>query len=278
DNYVHVSQIDRFVEHPSSDKAPGSVDLSGKPLGELPRHVKPIAEHVSALIRNGDTLQLGTGGTSEALVRAGLLEGKEDIGWHSEVTPGGIVRLVKEGVVTGRYKTIDRGKAVAAALGGGTQEEMAFVHLNPLFELRDVEYTHHPRVIGSLDNMVAINNALAVDLTGQVAAESLGPQMYSGAGGLLAFAIGATLSREGKFITTLPATARGGTLSTIVPCLEEGSVVTVPRVLTDIVATEYGVAKLKGKTQRERAEALISIAHPDFRAELRREAQKLLWP
>lgn len=278
DNYVHVSQIDRFVEHPPSDKAPGSVDLSGKPLGDLPRHVKPIAEHVSTLIRNGDTLQLGTGGTSEALVRAGLLEGKEDIGWHSEVTPGGIVRLVKEGVVTGRYKTMDRGKAVAAALGGGTQEEMAFVHLNPLFELRDVEYTHNPRVIGSLDNMVAINNALAVDLTGQVAAESLGPQMYSGAGGLLAFAIGATLSQGGRFITCLPATAREGTLSTIVPGLEAGSVVTVPRVLTDVVATEYGIARLQGKTQRERAEALISIAHPDFRAELRREAQKLFWP
>lgn len=119
------------------------------------------------------------GGTSEALVRCGLLDNKGDIGWHSEVTPGGIIGLVKERVITGRYKTIDRGIAVATAIGGGTIEEMNFVHLNPLFELRDIEYTHDPRVIGSLDDMVTINNAIEVDLTGQINAESRGPRMFS---------------------------------------------------------------------------------------------------
>jgi 4-hydroxybutyrate CoA-transferase len=277
DNFVHVSQIDYFVEHRSTGRTPGTVDLSGRPLGEIPGHIKPIAELVSPLIQDGDTLQVGVGGTSEGLVRLGLLDQKKELGWHSEITPARVIRLVREGVVTGKYKTIDQGKAVATAVGGGTVEEMNFVHLNPLFELRDVEYTHHPRVIGALDNMVAINNALAVDLTGQIAAESLGPRMFSGSGGLLAFAIGASLSRGGRFIVVLPSTAKGGTISRIVPWLEPGTVVTVPRTLADIVVTEYGIARLKGKTQRQRAQELIAIAHPDFRAELRREAERLYW-
>ena len=167
---------------------------------------------------------------------------------------------------------------MAAAIGGGSKEDMDFVNNNPLFELRDVEYTHDPRTISALDNIVAINNALAVDLTGQIAAESLGPRMYSGAGGLPAFATGAALSKGGRFVTVLPSTARGGAISTIVATHEPGTIITVPRTLADIVVTEYGIARLKGKTQRQRAEELIAIAHPDFRAQLRKEAERLYYP
>ncbi|MEW6034888.1 MAG: acetyl-CoA hydrolase/transferase C-terminal domain-containing protein, partial [Chloroflexota bacterium] len=238
DNFIHVSGIDYFVQHPRTGREPGQVDQAGRPLGEAPPHARPIAELVSTLVQDGDTVQIGTGGTAESLVRAGLLHSRQDIGWHSEVTPGGIIRLVREGVITGKKKTIDRGKAVATAIGGGSREDMDFVNDNPLFELRDVEYTHDPRVISSLDNLVAINNALAVDLTGQVAAESIGSQVYSGGGGLLAFATGAALSRGGRLVVTLPATYQGGKVSTIVPCFLTGTVVTVPRTLADIVVTE----------------------------------------
>ena len=276
DNSVHVSQIDYFVQHLHTGRKLGEVTLAGKPLSEPTKEQRQTTEHVSGLIRDGDTVQIGQGGTSEALVHCGLLNSKSDIGWHSEVTPGGIIRLVQEGVITGRYKTIDQGKAVATAIGGGTLEEMNFVHLNPLFELRDIEYTHDPRVIGSLDNMVTINNALQVDLTGQVNSEAKGPQMFSGPGGLLTFTIGAHLSRNGRSIITLPATAKGGTVSRIVPMLD--SKVTVPHTLSDFVITEYGIAKLRGRTIRERVEELINIAHPDFRADLTRAARELYWP
>ena len=277
DNFVHISQIDYFVEHPSTGRAPGAVDLSGRPLVELPEYVKTISGYVSTLIKDGDTLQIGTGGTSESLVRAGLMDNKQELGWHSEVTAPGIIRLVREEVVTGKYKTIDQGKAVATAIGGGTKEEMDFVFMNPMFELRDVEYTHNPKTISRLDNIIAINNTLNIDLTGQIAAESLGARMFSGGGGLLAFATGAALSRGGRFVIVLPSTTGNGNISRIVAQLEPGTIITVPRTLADIVVTEYGIAKLKGKTQRQRAQELIAIAHPDFRVELRKETQGLYY-
>ncbi len=276
DNSIHISQIDYFVQHPQTGRKPGESTLGGQRATEPTKEQKQITEHVSTLIEDGDTVQIGQGVTSEVLVQCGLFKNKCDIGWHSEVTPGGIIRLVKGGVITGRYKTIDRGKAVATAIGGGAAEEMNFVHLNPLFELRDIEYTHDPRIISSLDDMVTINNALEVDLTGQVNAESRGPQMFSGPGGLLTFTIGARLSKNGRSIIVLPATAKGGSISRIVPMLE--SKVTVPHTLTDFVVSEYGIAQLRGKTIRERVEELINIAHPDFRADLRKAAQRLYWP
>jgi 4-hydroxybutyrate CoA-transferase len=155
---------------------------------------------------------------------------------------------------------------------------MDFINGNPLFEVYSSSYILDPRVIAAHDNMVAINSAIAVDLTGQIAAESVGPVMTSGSGGQLSFAIGAYLSRGGRSIVALPSTARGGTLSRIVPMLEQGTVVSTPRTLADMVVTEYGIARLKGKTQRERALELMAIAHPDFRAELKKEAERLYWP
>ncbi len=150
--------------------------------------------------------------------------------------------------------------------------------MNPLFELYDADYVLNPAVIGSNENVVAINSAVAMDLTGHIAAESVGPTLLSGPGGQLTFAIGAQLSKGGRFISTLPSTAKDGAVSRIVPQLEKGTIVTIPRTLADTVVTEYGIAHLYGKTQRERASALIEIAHPNFREELTKEAQKLFWP
>jgi 4-hydroxybutyrate CoA-transferase len=273
---VHVSQIDYFVDHPHTGRKPGEVSLAGGKLEEPTGTQTQITSHVATLIKDGDTVQVGQGGTTEALIRCGLLDGKQDIGWHSEVTPGGIIRLVREGAVTGACKPVDRGKAVATAIGGGTVEEMSFVNLNPLFELRDIEYTHDPRLISQFDDIISINNALEVDLTGQINAEARGPRIFSGAGGLLAFTIGVHLARNGRSVIVLPATAVRGTVSRIVPMLE--SKVTVPHTLADYVVTEYGIAELRGKTVRERCAELTAIAHPDFRTELEKAARRLYWP
>jgi len=278
DNFIHVSEIDYFVEHTPTGRLPGTTDLLGRKTTGPGEVEKQIAQQVETLINDGDTLEIGVGGTSEWIPLLGVLDNKVDLGWHSENTPRGIATLVKNGVITGTRKAINTGKAIATAVGGGTKEEMDFINMNPLFELWGSDYVLDPRVISAHDNMVAINSAIAIDLTGQINAESLGATMVSGTGGQLAFAIGVALSKGGRNITVLPSTARGGTVSRIVPSLEGGSIVSVPRTLADIVVTEYGVARLRGKTQRQRAEELISIAHPDFRSELTREAKRLFWP
>jgi len=239
---------------------------------------KTIAGYVGTLVRDGDCLEIGVGGTAEWVAQLGDLESKHDLGWHSENTVRGIGSLVMSGVINGKRKNIHQGKAVATAVGGGTKEEMDFINNNPLFEVYSSTYVLDPRVIASHDNMVAINSAIAVDLTGQIAAESVGPVMTSGSGGQLSFAIGAYLSKGGRSIVAIPSTAREGSLSRIVPMLEPGTVVSTPRTLADIVVTEHGIARLKGKTQRERALELIGVAHPDFRAELKKEAERLYWP
>jgi 4-hydroxybutyrate CoA-transferase len=186
--------------------------------------------------------------------------------------------LAREGVITGGRKNIHRGKAVAVAVGGGDKEDMDFVNNHPMFELYDADVVLNPSVIGTNDQVACINSAISVDLTGQIAAESVGPTLVSGPGGQLAFAIGSQLSKGGRFITTLPSTAKGGAISRIVPQFDRGTIVTIPRTLADIVVTEFGIARLYGKTQRERASELIAIAHPDFRGELHQEAKKLFWP
>jgi 4-hydroxybutyrate CoA-transferase len=279
DNFIHVSEIDWFVPHVSSGRQPGSrgtrAGATELPLPEL----KPIAENVASLIRDGDTIEIGVGGTSAPLPQLGIFDNKHDLGWHSEATPRGIAKLVQAGVITGKYKTLHPGKIVATSVGGGKPEDLDFIHENPIFELYSIDYVDDIRTIAAHDNMVAINSALAVDLTGQIAAETLGERIFmSGPGGQPPFAIGAVLSRGGRSITVLPSTAAEGKMSRIVPKLEAGTVVTVPRVFADYIVTEYGIARLLGKSQRQRAEELIAIAHPDFRAELRREARRMYWP
>jgi 4-hydroxybutyrate CoA-transferase len=278
DNFIHISEIDYFVEHTPSGKQPGGTDLLGRKSVEAGEAEKAIAGYVSTLVRDGDTLQVGVGATSEWCCTLGTFENKVDLGWHSETTPRGIIKLIRDGVINGRRKTLNPNKAVATACGGGTKEDMDWVNMNPAFELHSAEYCLDVRVIAQHDNMVAINSAVSVDFAGQIAAESIGPRVISGAGGQTAFAIGSFLSKDGRNITVLTSTTGGGKVSRITPMLAEGTVVTVPRTISDYVVTEYGIAHIKGKTQRQRALELIGIAHPDFRAELKKEAEKLYWP
>lgn len=278
DNYVHISEIDYFVEHLSIGGAPGTGSLAGRAIKETEPYLYNVAQNVSGLIRDGDTIQIGVGRTTEPLVKLGIFKGRRDLGWHSEATPGGVISLVREGVINGSRKTLHPGKCVVTSLGGGTKEEMDWVTMNPLFMLVDVGYLEDIRVIAAHDNMVAINNALVIDLSGQIGAESIGYRFMAVAGGQIPFVYGATLSKGGRSITCLPSTAQGGKISRIVPTLPPGTVVTIQRNLTDNVVTEYGIAQLKGKTLRQRAQELINIAHPDFRAELKKEAEKLYWP
>ena len=278
ENYVHVSEIDYFVEHVSGGSGPGSTDLLGRKTWQPGEVEKRVAEFVSTLIKDGDTLQIGVGSTSEWIAILGSLDNRTDLGWHSETTPRGIIKLAREGVITGRRKKINRGKFVAIAVGGGDKEDMDFVSNHPMFELYDADYVLNPAVIGMNDHVACINSAISVDLTGQIAAESVGPTLVSGPGGQLAFAIGSQLSKEGRFITTLPSTAKGGGISRIVSQFDRGTIVTIPRTLAGNIVTEYGIAHLYGKTQRERALEIIAVAHPDFRAELQQQAKKLFWP
>ncbi|MEW6034813.1 MAG: acetyl-CoA hydrolase/transferase C-terminal domain-containing protein [Chloroflexota bacterium] len=278
ENFVHYSELDYLVEHVPSGRAPGSTDMLGRRTTGPGEVEKAIAHHVGTVVKDGDCLEVGVGGAAEWACRLGVLDDKHDLGWHSENTPPGIAILIKKGVVNSRRKSINTGKGVATACGGGSKEEMDFLNMNPCFELYSSRYVLDPRVISANDNVVAINSALAVDLTGQISAESIGYAQLSGTGGQLAFAIGANLSRGGRNVVVLPSTARGGTVSRIVPSFEPGTTVTVPRNLANLIVTEHGVANLKGKTRRQRAEELIAIAHPDFRAELGQAAQQLFHP
>jgi len=266
------------VEHISAKGAPGTGSLGGRAIKEPEPYLKQITENVASLIKDGDTLQIGVGRTTEPMVRLGLLNGKHDLGFHSEATPPGVISLVREGVINGKYKTLLPGQVVVTSIGGGSREEMEWINNNPLFYLVDLLWLEDIRVIAQNDNMVSINNALAIDLTGQITAESLGHRLISVAGGQIPFAFGALISKGGRSITVLPSTAKGGAVSRIMPALPEGSAVTILRNIADLVVTEYGVANLRGKSIRQRTQELISIAHPDFRAELKKEAQKLYWP
>lgn len=277
DNSIHISEIDAFVEHIHEEPS-GDTDLLGRESGQPGDVEKQIAHHLSTLVRDGDTLEIGVGSTSEWLAPLGAFDDSVDLGWHSEVTPRGIVGLVREGIITGKRKKSHRGKAVTVVIGEGDRQELEFVNKNPMFELYDADYVLDPRVIASNDNVLAINSALAIDLTGQSAAESIGATMLGGPGGQLAFATGAQLSRGGRFVLVLPSTANGGSISRIVSLLEQGTVVTIPRTLADVVVTEYGVAYLRHKSLRERARELISVAHPDFRDILEKEAKRMYWP
>jgi len=278
ENYIHISEIDYFVKHTPSGRKPGATDLLGRKQHQPGEMEKAVAKHVGTLIRDGDTIQIGVGSLSEWCAVLNTFDNNNDLGWHSETTPRGIIKLIREGVFTGKYKTLNRGKAVATACGGGTAEDMEFVNMNPLFELYPAEYILDPAVIAGHDNMVAINSAITMDLTGQISAESIGERLISGSGGQTTFSVGTCMSKGGRNITVLPATAGKGKYSRIVPLLEKGTIITVPRILADCVVTEFGVARLKGKTQRQRAMALIDIAHPDFHKELEKEARRMYWP
>lgn len=263
DSFIHVSRAAAIVE--SFEPLP---TLVAKPATAVER---AIARHILPLIPSGATIQMGIGGIPDSVYEA--MEGSLDLGVHTEMISDGAMRAIERGVVTGNQKTLHPGKVVVTfALGSDRLYE--FLDNNPLIEAHPVEHVNDPFVVSQNDNMVAINSALEVDLTGQVCSDSVGPLIYSGFGGQVDFIRGAARSKGGRPIIALPATAKGGSVSRIVPFLKPGAGVVTSRADVHFVVTEFGVANLFGRNLRERAEALIAIAHPDFRADLERAAKE----
>ncbi len=231
-----------------------------------------IGRHVARIIEDGDTIQVGYGSIPNAILAN--LSGKKDLGVHTELFTEGIADLMKKHVITNSKKTIDRGKTVATFCMG-KKETYEFIHDNPAIEFRTIDYTNNPAIIAQIRNITAINSALEIDLTGQATAESIGTTFYSGIGGQADFMRGAALAPRGKSILVLQSTAQNESASRIVPSLKEGAGVTLTRGDVHYVVTEYGIAYLHGKNIRERAMALISIAHPKFQSWLIEEAKRL---
>ena len=264
DSFIHLHKLDYIV----------AVD---RPMLELPRvrmtdlHSK-IGANVAELIENGSTLQMGIGGIPDAVLFH--LKNKQDLGIHTEMFSEGIIDLVRMGIVNNEKKTLHPGKIITSFVLG-SRDLYDFIDNNPICEFHPTSYVNDPFIIAKNDNMVAINSALQVDLTGQVCADSIGYSIYSGFGGQVDFIRGAARSRGGKPIIALPSTARKDTVSRITLHLDEGAGVVTNRADVHFVATEFGVAELHGRSIRERAKALIEIAHPKFRDQLTAEAQKV---
>jgi 4-hydroxybutyrate CoA-transferase len=264
DCLVHVSEIDYLVP----------VD---RPIPEVPPSPptgaeRKTGENAAELIEDGATLQIGIGAMPEVV--CSRLRDRKDLGVHSEMISDAVMDLVCEGVITNARKSLHPGKIIATFIMG-SRRLYNWLDRNPLIEMHPVSYTNNPAVIAQNRNMVAVNAALEVDLLGQVCSDSLGPYQYSGVGGQVDFVRGARLSEGGKAVIVLTSTARDGTVSRIVPTLKRGAAVTTSRNDVDYVVTEYGVAQLHGKTNRERMAALINIAHPDYQEELEREGHAL---
>jgi 4-hydroxybutyrate CoA-transferase len=263
DSFIHISDIDYIVE----------VDLPIAELksAELTDVEKNIGRHVAELIDDGSCLQLGIGGIPDAVLF--YLTDFKDLGIHSEMISDGVKNLVDRGVITGRKKTLHKGKIVVNFLMG-SRSFYDWVDDNPMIEMRTVDYTNNPYIIAQNKNMIAINSALEVDLLGQVCADTLGPKQFSGVGGQLDFVRGARMSEGGKAIIALPSSAKGG-ISRIVSTLKTGAAVTTSRNDVDYVVTDFGIAALKGKTVKERMKALINIANPVFQDELAKKAYEI---
>jgi 4-hydroxybutyrate CoA-transferase len=266
DCFIHVKDIDVVVE-------------VSRPLCEL----KPIeitevhhaiGRHVAGLIEDGATLQLGIGGIPDAVLLE--LTRHRDLGVQTEMLSDSAIPLIESGVINGAKKSIHRGKIILSFVLG-TKELFDYVNNNPMFEFHPNKYTNDPWVISQNQKMVAVNSALQVDITGQVCADSIGTYFYSGIGGQVDFIRGASHSVGGKPIIAIPATAKNGTVSRIVPTLEPGAGVVTSRGAVHYVVTEFGVAYLHGRTIRQRAEALIAITHPKFRDELYSYCEKTRW-
>ncbi len=266
DSFIHVSQIDAFVEC--------TRPLCALPKPEITDLHRAIARNVASLIEDGCTLQTGIGGIPDAVLP--YLTDRKDLGVHSEMVSDSIIPLIESGVITGRMKKLNPRKVVVGFMLG-TPDLFDFVDDNPTFEFRPNAYTNDPRRIAMNDKMVAINSALQIDLTGQICADSVGTYFYSGIGGQVDFLRGASWSHGGKPIIALPATAKNGEVSRIVPVLNPGAGVVTSRGLTRYVVTEFGIAYLHGRSIRQRAEALIQIAHPKFREELYQYCEHTRW-
>ena len=266
DSFIHVDQIDFFVEvdYPLPEViAPPPDDIQQR-----------IAEHIAELIPDAATLQMGIGGIPNAVLRN--LEGHRNLGIHTELFSDGVMEMIEKGIITNSRKSIHPGKVVSGFVIG-SKSLYQYIDDNPIFELHPTEYVNDPFVIAQNDRMISINSAIEVDLTGQVNADSIGMHFYSGVGGQLDFVRGATRSEGGMSFIALPSTAKGGTLSRIVPTLKVGAGVTTTRNDVHYIATEFGVADLFGRTINERVHALVNISHPDYREELMAFAHEQNW-
>jgi acetyl-CoA hydrolase len=269
DTAIHVSKLHHIipVDYPLAELPQGSDETSGV--------VESIAGYIGEQIPDGATMQMGIGDIPNAVLK--YLLHKKDLGVHSELISDGVIDLVEAGALTGARKTTHPGKIIAGFMLG-TRRLYRWANENPLIELHPTEYVNNPFTIARNARMVAVNSALEIDLTGQVCADSIGPRLYSGVGGQMDFIFGAANSDGGMPIIAMPSTSRlrdGTCLSRIVPMLKPGAGVVTTRNHVHYIVTEYGIVDLYGKTIRQRARLLISIAHPDFRLDLEREARRL---
>ena len=264
DHQLHIRNVDAIVEF--------NADLPEIPLLEPAELETRIAEHIAPLVPDASTLQIGIGGIPNAVAK--LMQDKKDLGIHTEMFTESMIDLFERGAVTNMRKSLWKGKTICT-FALGSKRMYKWVERNPGILLLRGSYVNDPFVIAQNDSMISINTAISIDLTGQVSSESIGPRQFSGTGGQLDTHRGAANSKNGKGIIALRSTAKKGTISTIVPLLPVGSAVTVPRQDLDWVATEYGTARLWGRSVSERARLLIGLAHPDFKDELTYQARKL---
>ncbi|MEN6422887.1 MAG: GNAT family N-acetyltransferase, partial [Smithella sp.] len=263
DGFIHIRDVDFIIPYDEP-----LLEVSSERTGDV---INTIGKNVARLVQDGDTIQVGWGGLPNAIMSS--LYKKKNLGVHTELLSDGLVDLIKAGVINNSKKTIDHGKTVAS-FGMGNKSTYDFLNNNPSISFRTLDYTNNPLIIAQIENMVAINSALEIDLTGQATSESIGSIFYSGIGGHQDFMRGALFSKNGKTILALKSTSLNDTVSRIVPALKEQAGVTLNRGDVRYVVTEYGIAYLHGKNIRERAMALISIAHPKFRPWLIEEAKK----
>lgn len=262
--HVHISQVSALVE--SSEPV---MEVGLPKIGPVQQ---AIGKYVADMIDDGSTLQIGYGGIPDAVVMQ--LAGKHDLGIHTEMIGDGILTLIESGAITNRKKNYLPGKMVAT-FALGSKKLYQFMERNPALEMHPADFTNDPYLAAQNDKLVSINATLQIDLLGQCGSESLGPMPYSGSGGQVDFVRAANRSRDGKSFIVLPATAKDDTLTRIVPTLTPGTHVTTGKNDINYVVTEFGVAQLRGKSARQRAQELIAIAHPDFRAELTEGARRL---
>jgi len=263
DVFIHVSRVHKIVEC-----SVPVLELQPITASEIEER---IADFIAPLIEDNATLQLGIGGIPDAVLSR--IEGKQNLGIHTEMISDGVMEAIEKGIITNQKKTLHPGKVVATFVMG-TQKLYDYVHNNPLFELHPCDYTNNPFIISQNEKMVALNSCIEVDITGQVCSDSIGTKIYSGFGGQVDFIRGAAHSKDGRPIIALPSTTKNGTISRIVLQLKQGAGVVTTRADVHYVVTEYGVASLHGKNLHQRAEALIAIAHPAFRAELEESLRK----
>lgn len=269
DSFIHISKINYIVE--VEDEISELAQDKDSTSPEMAEIYRKIGYSIADLIEDGSTLQLGIGAIPDSVLK--YLTGKRKLGIHSEMFSDGVVELVEKGIVTNELKTLHPGKIICGFVLG-TKKLYNFIDNNPLIEFHRQEYVNDPFIVAKNDKMVAINSAIEVDLTGQVCSDSIGPRIFSGFGGQLDFIRGAGRSEGGKPIIALPSTTKDNKISRIVKFLKPGAGVVTTRGDVHYVVTEFGVANLYGKTIRERAKALINIAHPDFREELNKYASE----